>query len=132
MFHGNLNKSAFFDTTWTIAMNLDTIAMLPQYFMLVKQAGEVEALTAHFVACIVLSRACSLAFWYYGYKELAPKKHKSSGFINNRTGLNISGWLIVVCHASQLLLSADFMYHYISSAMGKVKMVLPAGQYTDV
>lgn len=28
--HGNLNKSAFFDTTWTLSMYLDTIAMLPQ------------------------------------------------------------------------------------------------------
>jgi len=130
--HGNLNKSVFFDTIWTVAMYLDTIAMLPQYWMLVKQGGEVEVLTSHFVALMVLSRACSLAFWYYGYKELAPKKNKSSGFINNRTGLNISGWLIVVCHASQVMLSADFMYHYVSSAMSKMKMVLPAGQFTDV
>jgi len=129
---GNLNKSVFFDTTWTFGMYLDTIAMLPQYWMLVKKGGEVEALTSHFVALIVLSRACSLAFWYYGYKELAPRKSKTTSFINNVTGLNVAGWLIVGCHSAQLLMSADFMYHYVSSAMGKVKMVLPAGQTVDV
>jgi len=127
MFHGNLNKSAFFDTTWTIAMNLDTIAMLPQYFMLVKQAGEVEALTAHFVACIVVSRACSLAFWYYGYKELAPKKNKKP-----TGGWNIAGWMILFCHGTQLLMSTDFMYHYVSSAMRKVKMVIPENCSFDI
>jgi len=124
---GNLNKSVFFDTTWTIGMYLDTIAMLPQYMMLVKKGGEVEALTSHFVALLMLSRACSFAFWYYGHKELAPRKNKNAGFINNTTGANISGWLIVACHAMQLLLSADFMYHYLSSAWSKRKMVLPAG-----
>jgi len=118
--HGNLNKSAFFDTTWTIAMNLDTIAMLPQYWMLVKQGGEVEALTSHFVASIVVSRALSLAFWYYGYKELAPKKNKKP-----TGGWNVAGWLIIICHVTQLLMSTDFMYHYLSSAMKKVKMVIP-------
>jgi len=123
---GNLNKSAFFDTTWTVGMYLDTIAMLPQYWMLVRKGGEVEALTSHFVALVVLSRACSFAFWFYGYKELAPRKQKNAGLINNTTGLNISGWLIVACHMTQLLMSADFMYHYASSAMRKVRMMLPA------
>jgi hypothetical protein len=131
-FHGNLNKSTFFDTTWTVGMYLDTVAMLPQYWMLVKKGGEVEALTSHFVALVVLSRACSFAFWYYGHKELAPRANKNAGMINNATGLNIAGWLIVACHSTQLLMSADFMYHYVSSAMSKVKMVLPAGQACDV
>jgi len=130
--HGNLNKSAFFDTTWTLGMYLDTIAMLPQYWMLVKKGGEVEALTSHFVALVMLSRACSFAFWYYGYRELQPRAGKNAGMINNMTGLNIAGWLIVACHSTQLLLSADFMYNYVSSAMGKVKMVLPIGQGVDV
>jgi len=124
---GNLNKSVFFDTTWTVAMYLDVVAMLPQYWMLVKQGGEVEALTSHFVALLMLSKACSFAFWFYGYKELAPRRQKNAGFINNFTGLNIAGWMIVACHLAQLLLSADFMYHYLASAWSKVKMVLPAG-----
>jgi len=129
---GNLNKSIFFDTTWTVGMYLDTIAMLPQYWMLVRKGGEVEALTSHFVALVVLSRACSLAFWYYGYKELAPRPNKNVGFINTMTGLNVAGWLIVACHSIQVLMSADFMYHYVASAMGKRKMVLPAGVQYDV
>jgi len=125
LLRGNLNKSVFFDTTWTVAMYLDTIAMLPQYWMFVKKGGEVEALTSHFVALVVMSRACSFAFWYYGYKELSPRTGKNAGMINNVIGLNISGWMIVACHLTQLLLSADFMYHYVPSAMGKVKMMLP-------
>jgi len=132
VFRGNLNKSAFFDTTWTISMYLDTIAMLPQYMMLVKNGGEVEVLTSHFVALVVLSRACSLMFWWYGFKELAPRKNKTTSFINNVTGMNVAGWLIVACHGTQLLMSTDFMYHYVMSAVRKVKMVIPAGQPVDV
>merc|ERR1719473_2316450 len=119
-FHGRLNKSLLFDITWMIGMNLDTIAMLPQYFMLVKQGGEVEAVHSHFIASIVVSRALSLAFWYYGYKELAPKKNKKP-----TGGWNVAGWLIIICHVTQLLMSTDFMYHYLSSTMKKVKMVIP-------
>merc|ERR1719191_2332312 len=49
-FHGNLNHSPFFDKMWSIGMWLDTVAMLPQLWMLVAKGGEVEALTANYVA----------------------------------------------------------------------------------
>jgi len=125
VFHGRLNKSVLFDITWMIGMNLDTIAMLPQYFMLVKQGGEVEALTSHFVACIVVSRACSCAFWYYGFKEFAPRR-------NGSVGRNWCGWYVLGCHVLQMVMSADFMYHYLSSAMKKVKMVIPESFAYDI
>ena len=38
--HGNLNDSFFFDSLWTCAMNIDTIAMLPQLWMLARIGGE--------------------------------------------------------------------------------------------
>jgi hypothetical protein len=123
--HGHMNKSFFYDTVWTFSMHLDTIAMLPQFWLFVKKGGAVEAALGHFVACIVASRALSFAFWFYGYQALKPRKRDGGG-------PNIAGYLVFASHAMQLLLSADFMYHYVSSAMGKVKMILPAGQTCDV
>jgi len=118
MFHGGLNHSPFFDCCWFIAMNVDTIAMLPQLWMMVAMNGEVEALTSHYIASIAIARALALSFWWHGFQELAPKQG----------GFNISGWLIMIAHIVQVLLSADFLYHYISwGTSGKQSqgMVLP-------
>ena len=122
MFHGNLNHSPFFDCCWFISMNVDTIAMLPQLWMMVAMGGEVEALTSHYVASIAIARALALSFWWHGFQELAPKKG----------GFNISGWLIVAAHCLQLFLSADFLYHYFTwGTSGKKSggMVLPGGRH---
>jgi len=129
--HGNLNHSPFFDKTWTIGLWLDTLAMLPQLWMLIAKGGEVEALTSNFVALVFASRVLSFWFWFTGMPELAPKDGS----------MNTVGYLIVGTHAIQLLLSADFMYHYFmwqsenkcGGACGKVDkaaanrgMILPA------
>jgi hypothetical protein len=100
--HGNLNHSPFFDKIWTISLWLDTLAMLPQLWMLIAKGGEIEALTSNFVALIFMSRTMAFWFWFTGMDELAPKDG----------GFNTVGYLIVGAHAMQLLLSADFMYHY--------------------
>jgi len=104
--HGELNHSAFFDKTWTIGMWMDTIAMLPQLWMLVAKGGEVEALTSNFVALVFASRMLAFWFWFTGMPELAPKDGS----------FNLVGSLIVGAHSIQLLLSADFMYHYFVHA----------------
>lgn len=100
--HGHLNHSEIFDSIWAIGMYLDTIAMLPQLWMLVAKGGEVEALTANFVALLFFSRFLTWAFWYTGFPELAPPEG----------GFNKVGWMIMIAHSLQLLFSADFMYHY--------------------
>ena len=106
-FHGNLNHSPFFDKTWTIGMWLDSIAMLPQLWMLVSKGGKVEALTANFVALIFLSRLMTWFFWFSGYDELAPKEGgKFTG------GFNKVGMLIMTGQSLSLVVSGDFMYHY--------------------
>jgi len=104
LFHGNLNHSPFFDICWTISMNLDTIAMLPQLWLLVAMGGEVEALTSHYVASIAIARCLAFSFWWHGFSELAPKKG----------GFNTAGYLIMGAHGTQVLLSADFLYHYFT------------------
>jgi len=101
-FHGHLNHSPFFDAVWTIGMWFDTVAMLPQLWMLVAKGGEVEALTSNYVALIFASRVMAFWFWFTGMPELAPKDG----------GINMVGYMIVGAHALQMLLSADFMYHY--------------------
>ena len=86
--------------------------------MLAKLGGEVEGMTSHFIALVMASRVCAFAFWFYGYQALKPRK-KDGG------GMNIAGYVVFASHAMQLLLSADFMQHYLRSCWRKVKLVLP-------
>jgi hypothetical protein len=115
LIHADLNNSVFFDRIWTISMNIDTLAMAPQLWLMGKVGGEIDSFTSHFVALLFLSRCCSFAFWFYGYPELAPVGG----------GLNVAGWWIVACHGFQLILSGDFMYYYLKSTVEQEKMVLP-------
>jgi len=112
--HGNMNNSELYDTIWTTSLNLDTIAMIPQLWMLTKVGGEVEGMTSHFVVAIIASRMCSLSFWYYGYEEVAEA-----------SGANIAGKQIIIAHVIQLILSADFLYYYARGRLSGKAMVLP-------
>jgi hypothetical protein len=124
-FHGQLNHSPFFDKTWTIGMWLDAVAMLPQLWMLALKGGEVEALTSNYVALTFLSRSMTWFFWYTGYAELAPKDG----------GLNVVGIIIMAGQSLQLLISADFMYHYFawqsSKCTSRMGCVPICGEPTD-
>lgn len=107
--HGDLNHNWYFDTVWTFSMYLDTVAMLPQLWLLVRKGGGVEALTSHYVALIFFSRFLTFAFWYTGFHELGPETG----------GFNKMGFLLCGCHGLQMALSGDFMYHYFKwSACG--------------
>jgi hypothetical protein len=116
--HGDLNNHFYLDTIWTISMNLDTIAMLPQLWMLAKIGGEVEGLTSHFVAALAFSRACAFAFWFYGYAEIGPQ--------DDATHVNWAGYQLITAHALQVLLSLDFLYYYAKARVKGRGMLLPS------
>jgi len=113
-FHGTLNASFFFDTVWAFSTYVDTVAMLPQLWMLTKIGGEVDGMTSHFVASLMVSRACAFAFWFYGYAEIGPEE-----------GPNVAGWLVISAQALQVLASADFMVYYTRARLAGKRMILP-------
>jgi hypothetical protein len=108
--HGDLNDSPFFDIVWTVSLNLDTVALIPQLWMVYKlgeRQGDkaLSGLNAHYVAAMVTSRFLAFWFWFHGFPEIAP--------LNG--GANTAGWLIISCHSFQLLVSADFMLQYLKA-----------------
>jgi len=113
--YGDMNDAPFFDYIWMVGCTLDTVAMLPQLFLLSKVGGKVEGLTSHFVAAIFMSRLCTFSFWFFGYPEVAPLDG----------GFNHCGYAILLLHLLQLVMSGDFMYYYLKSAKEGVSMVLP-------
>jgi len=117
--HGDLNDSPLFDIVWMLSLNLDTVAMLPQLWSMAKVGGKVHALMGHFIACIFLSRVCSLVFWAMAYPELAPLDAPEGS-------LNIAGIFIVLPQLAQAIGAGDFMFTYVKSHMNSEDLVIPA------
>jgi len=122
---GDLNESIFFDTMWATAMNLETIALLPQLWMMMKKGGEVDGMTSHFVASVAAGRMCALAFWWHGYKELEVTDE------NNQTS-NIAGKHLMLMHVLQVFFSLDFLAHYAYAFVRNTRVIMPQGVCTTV
>jgi len=113
--HANVNRDLFFDRAWSFSLYVETFVLVPQLYMAAKRGGSVDACTAHFVACIVLSRLLSLLFWWYGHAEIAAFED----------GSHLPGRTILVSYFLQLVISADFVYYYVKSMMSGKAMMLP-------
>lgn len=116
LLHPRLNNRPLFDTLWTLALYIDVFAMLPQLWMVgkIQVGGELEALTGHYIGAIAASRMVNLYFWWYGFREFAPKDGS----------FNLTGYAILAAHVIQVLLLIDFVYFYVKSCFwGYVRVV---------
>jgi len=114
--HGNLNRNPFFDIIWFISLNLETIAMLPQLWMMSKIGGKVSTVSSQFVAANVLSKVMVVTFWLWAYAEL-----------KRPDGSNVVGMQIMGAYLVQLFLSADFAFYYVKGLLdGTDEVVLPS------
>lgn len=120
--HANLSGSAFYDMLWTFSLYVDTVAMVPQLWMLAKIGGRVEGLTSHFIAAMTASRALSLWFFW----------NVSDQLLDRSTGSHFASYQIYAAHGMQLLLAADFMYYYLRGKYTGRGVVLPAEPGTAV
>jgi len=117
---GDLNNSPFFDWLWMFSLLLDTIAMLPQLWMMTKIGGLVDGMTSHYVVCLIASRGFAFLFWWHGYVELQIKGE----------AFNKAGYTVITAHILQLVVCADFMYYYAKGMLSRDrKVMLP---YIDV
>eukprot|EP00742_Colponemidia_sp_Colp-10_P004126 GILJ01004404.1.p1 GENE.GILJ01004404.1~~GILJ01004404.1.p1 ORF type:complete len:321 (-),score=25.40 GILJ01004404.1:70-933(-) len=115
--HPSLNAFAPADIAWTFALYLESVTILPQLFMFQKKGGEIEAFTTHFVAAQGLSRFLNFVFWMFSYHELNDKSSLGSAYVGN---------FVILAQVIQLVLMADFYYHYIRSLRRGIPMTLPA------
>jgi ER lumen protein retaining receptor len=114
--HPGLNQDFLSDVSWTFAMYLESVALVPQLYMFQRQnTGIVELLTAHFVAALGFGRVLEFTFWLYSYHELA---HKS--------GSNYAGYLALISQFCQVLLMCDFFWYYYVAVKNATPLVLPS------
>ena len=113
-----LSRSDFYDGIWAASAYIDTVALLPQLWMLTKIGGYIEGMTSHFIAAMTVRSAMGLMFWIRAYKD-AVKYGSSELSINT-----VIGTFVV-----QLLLAADFMYYYGKARFSGKKLVLPESPF---
>jgi len=121
VFHPSLNNFFLMDVAWTAALYTDSLALLPQLYLLHKRQAEVRAMNADYIFCLAVSCILSVIFWMASYAELNDRQssHVTAAY---------PGYLVVI---SQLVCVGQllrFMYLYVSKN-GKVKTttLLPLG-----
>merc|ERR1712087_765253 len=101
--HPHLNNFLPTDISWAFALYLESVTVLPQLFMFMKE-GSAQPHTSHFLAAQALSRLMSFIFWASSFSELSNPNHYIKAFVGN--------W-VVAMQLVQLLVMGDFIYHYI-------------------
>jgi len=101
--HPHLNNFMPSDVAWAFALYLESVTVLPQLFMFMKE-GKVQPHTSHFLAAQALSRCMSFIFWASSFSELSNPEHFIKKFVGN--------WVVGI-QLIQLLVMGDFIYHYI-------------------
>jgi len=113
--HPSLNNRRIPDMAWTAALYLESVAMVPQLYMMSKKGGEVETLASHYIACVFVSRLLMMSFWMNSYPELKPKG----------ADFNLPGFGVMGAQALQVVLFGDFMWYYVQGLRTSSRMVLP-------
>eukprot|EP00928_Gymnodinium_smaydae_P004969 TRINITY_DN11703_c0_g2_i1.p1 TRINITY_DN11703_c0_g2~~TRINITY_DN11703_c0_g2_i1.p1 ORF type:complete len:292 (-),score=43.87 TRINITY_DN11703_c0_g2_i1:77-952(-) len=101
--HPHLNNSLLTDIAWAFALYLESVTVLPQLFMFMKE-GRAQPHTSHFLAAQALSRIFSFIFWASSFSELSNPNHYIKRFVGN--------WVVVI-QLLQLIIMGDFIYHYV-------------------
>lgn len=93
---------------WTFSIYLESVAILPQLFM-VSKTGEAESITSHYLFALGSYRALYLLNWIYRY------------YAENHYDL-----IAIVAGVVQTVLYCDFFYLYITKVLKGKKLSLPA------
>lgn len=99
LLHVDIGHSFVFDSLWTFAMYLDVVSMLPQLQMIGQNGGVVDKATSHHIAMLCGSRLLGFTFWWMIQGHWFQ-------------GLSWTGWGIMTCWFSQVLLLSSFMCYY--------------------
>merc|ERR1712211_170706 len=93
---------------WTFSIYLESVAILPQLFM-VSKTGEAETITSHYLFALGSYRALYILNWIYRY-------HFEGTY----------DVIAIVAGIVQTVLYCDFFYLYITKVMKGKSLVLPA------
>ncbi|GME81497.1 unnamed protein product [Ambrosiozyma monospora] len=100
-------KLSILEVAWSFSLWLESVAILPQLFLLQKE-GQGELLTIHYIFALGLYRALYIPNWFYRY------------FAEGRLDL-----LSIITGIIQTLLYSDFFYIYYKKVVQTGSFALP-------
>lgn len=101
-------KFTVLEVLWTFSIYLESVAILPQLFM-VSKTGEAESITSHYLFALGSYRGLYLLNWIYRY------------YAEDHYEL-----IAIVSGVVQTVLYCDFFYLYITKVLKGKKLQLPA------
>ncbi|PSR77850.1 ER lumen protein retaining receptor-domain-containing protein [Coniella lustricola] len=101
-------KYSVSEILWAFSIWLESVAILPQLFML-QRTGEAETITTHYLAALGLYRALYIPNWIYRY---AVEGHKVD-------------WIAFIAGVIQTVMYSDFFWIYYTKVMKGKKFKLP-------
>lgn len=102
------HELSFLEILWTFSIYLESVAILPQLFMISK-TGEAETITSHYLFALGIYRALYILNWVYRY-------YTESFF----------DLIAVVAGCVQTVLYCDFFYLYITKVWKGKRLTIPA------
>ncbi|KAM0729475.1 ER lumen protein-retaining receptor [Formica fusca] len=102
------HELSFVEVLWTFSIYLESVAILPQLF-LVSKTGEAESITSHYLFALGSYRGLYLFNWVYRY------------YAEDHYDL-----IVIVAGLVQTVLYCDFFYLYITKVLKGKKLQLPA------
>lgn len=102
------HELSLMEVLWTFSIYLESVAILPQLFMISK-TGEAETITSHYLFALGSYRALYIFNWVYRYYF--------EGFFD---------LIAVVAGCVQTILYCDFFYLYVTKVMKGRAIKLPA------
>jgi len=93
---------------WTFSIYLESVAILPQLFM-VSKTGEAESITSHYLFALGAYRGLYILNWIYRYY--------AEGFYDS---------IAIIAGIIQTVLYCDFFYLYITRVLKGQRISLPA------
>lgn len=104
-------KYTFKEILWAFSIWLESVAILPQLFML-QRTGEAETITTHYLFALGSYRALYIPNWIYRYMTESPDKHKLDT-------------IAIIAGLIQTVLYTDFFYVYYTKVLKGKKFKLP-------
>ncbi|GHJ87846.1 hypothetical protein NliqN6_4248 [Naganishia liquefaciens] len=95
---------------WSFSIWLESVAILPQLFML-QRTGEAETITTHYLAALGLYRGLYIPNWIYRYVTEGSRSFDP---------------IAIVAGIIQTIIYADFGYIYVTKVLRGQKFELPA------
>jgi len=102
------HEFSLMEILWTFSIYLESVAILPQLFM-VSKTGEAETITSHYLFALGSYRGLYILNWIYRYYF--------EGFYDI---------IAIIAGCIQTILYCDFFYLYITKVLKGKKLQLPA------